>query len=348
MSAIFDNCGFVFPADLVADRVERYLESLRTGAGRLSVQTTNDYLQAVSQFCHWMVENDRLDRNPFAKVKKLNPERDRRHVRRVPDAAELRRIGVAAHAGPTRKRLTGPDRAMLYRVAASTGYRAGELAALTPECFALDGSPPSIDLDGRFTKNGKPACQPIPRELAADLRGFLSGREAGRPVWPGSWADRAAALIQADAGAAGVPVTVDTKDGSQVLDFHSLRGATATFLDALDICLKARLQLMRHSDPRLTLNRNTRAKLHDLGAAVDKFPDLRPAGPMAEPAILRATGTAGGCSSDAVAGGNQRLRLRTPEETNGPAGILGLCGSDNAKPLEIQGLEKDRGVPEDY
>ena len=31
------------------------------------------------------------------------------------------------------------------------------------------------------------------------------------------------------------------------------------------------------SDPRLTMNRYTRAKLHDLGAAVDKLPQVGPA-----------------------------------------------------------------------
>ena len=50
-------------------------------------------------------------------------------------------------------------------------------------------------------------------------------------------------MIQADAGAAGVPLSVDTKDGPQVLDSHSLRGTYATFLDVLDISLKARQEL---------------------------------------------------------------------------------------------------------
>jgi hypothetical protein len=238
---------------------------------------------------------------------------------------------------------------MLYRVSAATGYRAGELAALTPTGFVLDGSPPSIDLDGAFTKNGKPACQPIPADLAADLRGFLAARPSGRPVWPGTWSDRAAEMIQADAVAAGVPVTVDTKDGPQVLDFHSLRSSYATFLDGLDISLKARQELMRHSDPRLTMNRYTRAKLHDLGAAVEKLPPLGPSAPASEPAVLRATGTDGRCSSDAVPdavrGGSGRLLLRTGEDNGGPPADPDPGGAGNNKPLRSQGFEESRERP---
>jgi integrase len=133
--------------------------------------------------------------DPFASLKKGNPERDRRHVRRVLDVAELQALVTVTRGLPVRRRLTGEARALLYATAAATGYRAAELAALTPVCFVLDADQPSIDLDGRHTKNGKPACQPIPPDLAAALRGFLAGKPAGEPVWPGRWSDRAAEMI---------------------------------------------------------------------------------------------------------------------------------------------------------
>ena len=348
VSAILDGCGFVFIADLSAERLERFLESLRTGTKKLSVQTTNDYLQAVSQFCNWLVENERLERNPFAKVKKGNAERDRRHVRRFLDAAEVQALVPATLASPVvRRKLTGEARAILYSVGACTGYRAGELAELTPECFILDADPPTIDLDGEHTKNGKPASQPIPRELAKWLAEFLAGKPRREPVWPGKWFNRAAEMIQADAEAAGVALEIDTKDGIQILDFHSLRGTFATFLDSLDISLKARQELMRHSDPRLTMNRYTRAKLHDLGAAVQKLPRLNPVSPDSEPVVLRATGTDGGCSSDAVpdavTGGSGRGQVRTDEEMCTGTGDPDSGESGMKKPLCLQGFEGDQG-----
>ncbi len=344
VNAIFDGCGFVFPPDLSAEKLERFLESLRTGTKRLSVQTTNDYLQAVSQFCNWLVENDRIEKNPFDSVKKGNAERDRRHVRRVLDAAELQTLVTSTRTIPTvRRGLTGEARALLYAVGAYTGYRAGELAALTVAALNLDAEPPSIDLDGRFTKNGKPARQPVPDDLAGWLRGSVVGLPASAPVWPGKWMDRPSELIQKDAAAAGLPLEVETKDGTQVLDFHSLRGTFATLLDGLDISLKARQELMRHSDPRLTLNRYTRAKRHDLGAAVQRFANLNAPDPTRESTILRATGTEDGCSSDAVpdavAGGDGGGRLRVVGETDDSDDPPGGSSESQGN----QGVEGNRG-----
>src|SRR5204862_1432763 len=42
--------------------------------------------------------------------------------------------------------LAGLDRAVLYAVAGASGFRAGELATLTPESFALDADPPTVTL----------------------------------------------------------------------------------------------------------------------------------------------------------------------------------------------------------
>ena len=52
--AVFDKCGFVLPSDLTADRLETFLRDLRVKEKR-SVQTSNDWLQAVRQFCRWMI-----------------------------------------------------------------------------------------------------------------------------------------------------------------------------------------------------------------------------------------------------------------------------------------------------
>ncbi len=128
---------------------------------------------------------------------------------------------------------------MLYSVA-YTGYRAGELAALTPRCFTLDTDQPIIELDGRFTKNGKTARQPVPAERANTRRDFLAGRPLNEPAWSGKWHTRSAELIQGDARDAGIPLVIDTKDAEHVLDFHSLRGTFATLLDGPNVSSKAR------------------------------------------------------------------------------------------------------------
>lgn len=331
VQTIVAGCEFKSMQDLSADRVELFLSDLRVKKGRC-IQTSNDWLQAIRQFIHWLVANERLDRDPFVKLRKGNPERDRRHVRRVLDADELQTlIASTRQSGIARRGLSGEERAMLYAVAASTGYRAAELAALMPVCFNLMADRPSIDLDAKFTKNGKTAYQPIPTGLAAALRSFLADKPMGQRVWPGLWIDRPSALIQADAKLAGIPLTIETKDGEEVLDFHSLRGTFATLLDSADISLKARQELMRHSDPRLTLNRYTRAKLHDLGAAVDKLPSLmaRATGYKGEPCPILAlpgeTESAQPNASVAVGG----LQSGTCESTEPPVsqGFHDVCHS---------------------
>jgi len=98
-------------------------------------------------------------------------------------------------------------------VAGASGFRAGELATLTPESFGLDADPPTVTLPAEAAKNGRTAVQPLPPDLAAALRGYLAGRPAGKPVWPGTWHGKAADMLRLDLDAAGVPYAVEGPDG---------------------------------------------------------------------------------------------------------------------------------------
>ncbi|GEM_PF-6975513 len=55
---------------------------------------------------------------------------NRRHDRRALSADEFTRLIKAARAGKTVESLSGPDRAMLYIVAAWTGFRKGEVVTV--------------------------------------------------------------------------------------------------------------------------------------------------------------------------------------------------------------------------
>ncbi len=279
VASALDGCNALMPADLSAEALERFLAKLKASGGR-STQTVNDYLQAVKQFAKWLAENGRLERSPFAAVRKGNAERDRRHVRRPLTRPELSRlIDASQDSDAVIRGLTGPDRATLYRVCALTGYRAGEAAALTPENFDLAGPAPAVTLSAEFTKNGKSARQPIPAELAADLAAYLAGKPRGKPVWPGTWSDRPTSLFHADAKAAGIPRTTAGPDGELVTDFHALRATFITMLDTLKVGLKARMTLARHSDPRLTMNRYTGADAGEIEGAAGLMPSLAPTRP---------------------------------------------------------------------
>jgi len=113
---VFDGCGFVFARDLDAAAVENTLHALRTNGG--SIQTANDYLQAVKQFARWMLDNDRLPKNPFSRLKPGNTATDVRHRRGELTADELAKLlATTANSATTFRGLTGRDREALYRAA---------------------------------------------------------------------------------------------------------------------------------------------------------------------------------------------------------------------------------------
>jgi integrase len=249
------------------------LQSMR-GRGR-GIRTVNQHLAAVKQFARWLVRDRRSADNPFAHLAGGNVQLDRRHSRRALTDLEMRAVIVATQQSRhTLRGLNGRDRAMLYALAIATGFRANELSCLRPEVFDLEASIPTVTLAAGFAKNGRTAVQPLPPDLIEALRGYLDGRPAGMPVWPGSWAVRAAEMFNADLVAANVPYFIDGPDGRLYADFHSLRHTYIARLDRSGATLKEAMQLARHSDPKLTMAVYGRARLHDLGAAVGRLSTL--------------------------------------------------------------------------
>lgn len=190
-----------------------------------SARTANSYLTGVKAFTRWAVKDGRLPADPLAHLEKFNEETDRRYVRQPFTAEELGELVRAAHRGPRIRKLSGPVRAMAYRLAAMTGFRVNELRSLTPRSFRLDSSPPVVACEAAFSKNRKFAEQPLPVHLIADLAAFLSGREPDERLFPLPL--KTAAMIRADMAAAGIsPVDED----GNVRDFHGLRGTYASLI----------------------------------------------------------------------------------------------------------------------
>jgi integrase len=305
-----------------------------------SVKTSNLYLDAIKQFCGWLVQDRRAPDNPLAHLSGGTPDLDKRHDRRSLPLEELRRVLGAARASErTFRGLTGPDRALLYAVAAASGFRASELAALTPDRFALDDQPPTVTLPAAFAKNRKRAVQPLPPDVAAALRTYLAGRPVDATVWPGQWADNAADMLRIDLEAAQVPYAVEGRDGPLYADFHALRHSYVALLDRSGATLKEAMQLARHSDPKLTMARYGRAQLHDLAEAVRRLPSLLSGAAGTEAPALRPTGTGDGplvvrLSSACHAAGPGGVQ-------QSPVGAEGVGGGENDRgrnPFNSQGV----------
>lgn len=257
------------------------------------ISTSNGYLIAIKSFTRWLTKTrpPRWPQDLLANLSRLNAATDIRRERRALPEEELRRLLDASECNPiVAGELAGPDRAMLYCVAMVTGLRSGELASLDPASFDLDAAPPTVTVRAAYSKNRRKSTQPLPPDVAAALRSYLSSKPAGRVVWPGRWADDAAKMIRIDLAAAGIPYR--DEDG-RVADFHALRHSYITLLERSGVSPKLAQELARHSDIRLTMNVYTHAGLYDLGSAVASLPTMLPPDRQSSVQPMAATGTDG-------------------------------------------------------
>jgi integrase len=295
--ACLDSCRFVRVGDVQPSAVLTFLAALRdNGKG---ITTANFYLTAAKGFTRWLWKDRRIGSDPLAGVSKLaNAAADVRRARRDLSPEEVGWLASETLASAKSFRtLTGPDRRLLYLTAAGTGFRVSELAALEPHDFNLDSEPPTVIVKAGYAKNGQTATQPM-----AATRG---------PVWPGTWADRAAKMLDRDLTTARGRWLESFQDDRQrgeaersdflaycdsegrYADFHALRHTYISRIVQSGASAKTAQTLARHSTVQLTLGRYAHASLMDLSAAVSALPPIDPAGPDAEQQALAATGTDG-------------------------------------------------------
>ncbi len=282
---VIDLAGIRRVSDLCPSKALNALASLRNEG--LGAETINHHIRAVKGFAAWLAKEGRAREHHLAHLSTKSPEADRRHRRRVLSPDEAARLIRAAERGPVVMGMAGPDRARLYALALGTGFRASELASLTPERFDLAGDPPTATVAACYTKNGREAVQPLPPALAGRLAPWLAARPAGRPVF--TLTPRTAEMMRVDLRAAGIDYETPTGKA----DFHSLRGAYISNLVASGASVKTCQVLARHSDPGLTIGIYAKTSLHDIKGAVAALPDSSPEAPKFEAARMAATGTHG-------------------------------------------------------
>ena len=164
-----DGCGFVRWRDIKPDKLRDWLNEQRT-SDKMGIKTRNHYLSAFKEFCNWLVRDGHTPSNPVAFLQALNAKTDVRRQRRALTAEEFAALVDAAASGPPVQAMTGSDRAMLYILAAWTGYRRKELASLTRSSFRLGSNPPTVTVTAAYSKRRRQDVIPLHPEVAERLK----------------------------------------------------------------------------------------------------------------------------------------------------------------------------------
>lgn len=268
---VIEGCGFRFLADIEASPVERFLRKLREEPNGIGIETSNHLTQALRQFCRWTVETGRAPEFPLSTLKRLNPAADRRRERRALSLDETKKLLESTSRGPERFGLSGPERALLYRVALQTGLRANEIRSLCRASFDLGASPPTVTVEAAYSKHRREDVIPLRNGLAMELAPFLAERLPLAPAFsiPKHW--RSSEMIQEDLKDAGIPF-VD--ESGRVVDFHALRHTFITNLARSRVHPKTAQKLARHASITTTLDRYTHSLWQDEVQALESLPDL--------------------------------------------------------------------------
>lgn len=269
LTRIHDGCGFVFPNEIDGERVRLKLaEWMRREVKPMSAQTANHYLASAQHFCEYLRSRKALVANPIEGVERWNTKLNRKRLRRVIGDDEFARLLNVARLGEEMNGIGGPARAVLYLVAAYSGYRASELQSLKVG-QVIRGDRVCLPIAASQAKNRQDDTIPLPDWVGKELLGLVASRKADEQIWPGRWAKNRTAgkMLQRDLAAAGIPY----KDGGKFFDFHALRYLYATNLLRAGVPLAQAQRLMRQSRPELTMDVYAQLDLADLAKEVSKL-----------------------------------------------------------------------------
>ena len=281
IEAIAKHCGWTQLRNITIDDVEDCLAQLRKDG--MSRQTRNHYVRAIKQFSKWLTQTVKwLPEDPLRGLEMLNVREDRRHVRRCLTEDEFRKLLQAARTGPTVESITGPDREIMYLLAAYTGFRKGEIGSIDKRSFQLDTSPPTVAVRAAYSKRRRDDVQVLHPALVEQLRPWLETKQdvpRDQPLWPvskrvpGGVERKTSKMMQRDLKRAGIPCR---DENNLVVDFHALRHTFITWLDRAKVNNGTRQSLARHSDIRLTML-YTHSCSDEKVAAIGSLPAFPPA-----------------------------------------------------------------------
>jgi integrase len=248
------ECGWTVLRDITADSFQGW-----RAKQTLSPKTLNEYLGSISSLLNWMEKHERIARNPLQHVQKVQANGKQVRPRRAFTDDEMKRLLAIAGV-----------RKVAYLTAVYTGLRRSEMAGLEPDDLHLEGEKLFINVRASTTKNHQQAVIALHPDLVAELRLHVATLPANTSK---IFSDVMPTMkrFKADLIAAGIEF-INVK--GYRADFHSLRHTLATNLARAGTAPRVAMEIMRHSDMRLTSKTYTDAGLLPVADAVLKLPSL--------------------------------------------------------------------------
>lgn len=280
-------------------KVVKQVKLRKSATGERPSKTPTAAIIAFKSFCRWLVRDGRASASPVEYLQGLNVRTDRRHDRRPLTVEEMIWLLDVTESGPPSGKVPGPERALLYRVAAETGLRAGELRSLTAGSFDLDAKPPTVKVLAGYSKHRtedvgvmkRSTADLLAKHLAAKMPIAAALRMPGRRMLPvvlkkdlasarQQWLDSAPDAKTRTEMEKTDFLAYKDRDG-RYADFHALRHMTGSYRARASVSPKVAQSILRHSDINLTMNFYSHAFREDRVHAVEGLPDLsaRPARP---------------------------------------------------------------------
>lgn len=256
LEKLFRELNWVRISDVTAARFETWQK--RAG---LSPKYVNDQLGAMRTFWRWMERRGHVVFDPLKNVQKLK-NLSVGAYRRALTAAEIHRLLAVAPA----------NRAAVYLLVIYTGLRRKELNLIKWGDFDLDALKPCVRIPGSDTKNHKSAFMDLRPEAVAAVRSLRPELAA-----PFEWAFRRETRVPSVA-----ELKEDLKKAEisfldqrlRRVDLHALRHTFGTLLQLADVSPRVAMDLMRHSDIRLTMRIYTDASQLPTREAVAALPSF--------------------------------------------------------------------------
>jgi len=222
-----------------------------------SAKTKKEYQVSLNAFANWLVRQERLERNPFKGVSRVETRGKQTRTARPFTIEEFQRLVDVAG-----------QRAVVYQTMAYTAQRMIEVYRLRFCDLYLDGDCPLAHFRKRTTKDKKDRWAPLPSQLAAKIRAlWLPGYVRDRRVFWHLFPTRDTFL--ADLKAAGI---VQKGNDGEIVGFHSFRKCLGAWGVDCGIAQKATQEVLGHSDANLTANIYSRISAAAISRELKKLP----------------------------------------------------------------------------